>query len=71
MRLTVLQQQTKSLQPEAEALRDDVSKQLESIKHLLWQGNVEEAHDLIPTPGVLDERMKSRSILRRLRTPHV
>jgi hypothetical protein len=43
MRLTVLQQQTKALaekQPEDAAV---VSKQLESVKHLLWHGNVEEA----------------------------
>jgi len=43
MRLTVLQQQTKALeekQPESAAA---VSKQLESIKYLLWHGNVEEA----------------------------
>src|SRR5580692_10571726 len=43
MRLTVLQQQTKTLQegrPEAGA---DVSKGLESLKHLLWHGNTEEA----------------------------
>jgi hypothetical protein len=43
MRLTVLQQQTKALQegrPESGAA---ASKQLESIKHLLWHGNVEEA----------------------------
>jgi len=43
MRLTVLQQQTKALQegrPESGAA---ASKQVESIKHLLWHGNVEEA----------------------------
>ena len=42
MRLTVLQQQTKALQAEARD-RAVTSKQLESIKHLLWHGNVEEA----------------------------
>jgi hypothetical protein len=43
MRLTVLQQQTKALgeaRPESGAA---ASKQVESIKYLLWHGNVEEA----------------------------
>src|SRR4051812_45237780 len=43
MRLTVLQQQTKALQTERPQLGDGVSEQLESVKHLLWHGNVEEA----------------------------
>jgi hypothetical protein len=43
MRLTVLQQQTKALQTERPQLGDEVSEQLESVKHLLWHGNVEEA----------------------------
>ena len=46
MRLTVLQQQTKALQakrPDKEAAA--LSKQIESIKHLLWHGNVDEALD--------------------------
>ena len=45
MRLTVLQQQTKSLQ--GEAGRADIgaaiATRLESVKHLLWHGNVIEA----------------------------
>jgi hypothetical protein len=45
MRLTVLQQQTKSLRAEQEPMGDAVSKQVESIKHLLWHGNAEEALD--------------------------
>ena len=45
MRLTVLQQQTKSVRAEQEELGAAVSKQLESIKHLLWHGNAEEALD--------------------------
>jgi hypothetical protein len=45
MRLTVLQQQTKSLRTEQEQVGDAVSKQVESIKHLLWHGNAEEALD--------------------------
>jgi hypothetical protein len=46
MRLTVLQQQTKSLRAEQEEeVAGTVSKQVESIKHLLWHGNAEEALD--------------------------
>jgi hypothetical protein len=43
MRLTVLQQQRKALQEERPQTGVDVSKQLESVKHLLWHGNTEEA----------------------------
>ncbi len=43
MRLTVLQQQTKALQAERPQIGGEVSKQLESVKHLLWHGNAEEA----------------------------
>ena len=43
MRLTVLQQQTKAIQEERPETGAVVSKQVESIKHLLWHGNVEEA----------------------------
>ena len=43
MRITVLQQQTKTLQDEQPQTGADVSKHLESIKHLLWHGNAEEA----------------------------
>jgi hypothetical protein len=39
----VLQQQTKALQEERPETGADVSKQLESVKHLLWHGNTEEA----------------------------
>ena len=42
MRLTVLQQQTKTLQMEQPKPRG-VSKQIDSVKHLLWHGNVDEA----------------------------
>jgi hypothetical protein len=45
MRLTVLQQQTKSLRAEQEEVGTAASKQVESIKHLLWHGNTEEALD--------------------------
>ncbi len=62
MRLTVLQQQTKALPPDQQTDGRGVSKQVESIKHLLllWHGNVDEALerlgslfldlDLMPTP---------------------
>jgi hypothetical protein len=43
MRLTVLQQQTKSLEERQPEDGATASKQLESIKPLLWHGNVEEA----------------------------
>jgi hypothetical protein len=43
MRLTVLQQQTKTLGAEQPELGEGVTKQLESVKHLLWHGNAEEA----------------------------
>jgi hypothetical protein len=43
MRLTVLQQQTKALQAELPESGAAVSKQTDSIKHLLWHGNVDEA----------------------------
>jgi hypothetical protein len=43
MRLTVLRQQTKALEEARPETGAAVSKQLESIKHLLWHGNVEEA----------------------------
>ena len=47
MRLTVLQQRTKTLQEEREEIGAAASKQVESIKHLLWHGNVEEALERI------------------------
>ena len=43
MRVTVMQQQTKALQEERPETGADVSKRLNSVKHLLWHGNVEEA----------------------------
>ena len=41
--LTVLQQQTKALQEERPETGAEVSKRLESLKHLLWHGNTQEA----------------------------
>jgi hypothetical protein len=43
MRLTVLQQQTKALQEQQPQTSAEISKRLDSVKHLLWHGNVEEA----------------------------
>ena len=43
MRLTVLQQQTKALQEEQPEAGAAASKQVQSVKQLLWHGNVEEA----------------------------
>ena len=43
MRLTVLQQQRKALQAEQPQTGEKVAKQLESVQHLLWHGNAEEA----------------------------
>src|SRR5260370_39349721 len=43
MRLKVLQEQTKALQEERPGTGAEVSKELESVKHLLWHGNTEEA----------------------------
>lgn len=43
MRLTVLQQQRKALQAEQPRIGEEIAKQLESVKHLLWHGNAEEA----------------------------
>lgn len=47
MRSTVLQQQTKSLQGEVNRAKEAVewSKRIDSVKHLLWHGNVAEALD--------------------------
>src|SRR5258707_8388188 len=42
MRLTVLQQQTKTLWAEQPEVGEEIAKQLESVKHLLWHGNAEE-----------------------------
>src|SRR6516165_3007379 len=47
MRLTVLRQQAKGLQAERPQFGQEISKQLESVKHLLWHGNSEEALERI------------------------
>jgi hypothetical protein len=43
MRLTVLQQQRKASQAEEPQIGAEIPKKLESVKHLLWHGNAEEA----------------------------
>jgi hypothetical protein len=47
MRITVLQQQTKSLQGEVDRAQEaaELSKRIDSVKHLLWHGNVAETLD--------------------------
>src|SRR5215831_16030936 len=47
MRITVLQQQTKSLRGEANRTKEaaELTKRIDSMKHLLWHGNVAEALD--------------------------
>jgi hypothetical protein len=47
MRLTVLQQQAKALQADRPDDGSAASKQIKSIKYLLWHGNVDEALDRI------------------------
>jgi hypothetical protein len=43
MKLTVLQQQIKGWQEERPETGADVSQRVESVKHLVWHGNTEEA----------------------------
>jgi hypothetical protein len=43
MRLTVLQQQTKTLWAEQPEVGEEIAKPLQSVKDLLWHGNAEEA----------------------------
>ena len=59
MRLTVLQQQTKALQEERPETGAELSKRLESVKHLLWHGNTEEALERLGT-ALLGEGLEPR-----------
>ena len=61
MRLTVLQQQTKSLRVEEEQAGAAVSRQIESIKHLLWHGNAEEALDRLTSLIIELDLLRNRS----------
>jgi hypothetical protein len=61
MRLTVLQQQTKSLRAEHEEDAAAASKQIESIKHLLWHGNAEEALDRLASLSIDLDLLPKRS----------
>jgi hypothetical protein len=62
MRLTVLQQQTKALQEERPETGADVSKRLESVKHLLWHGNAEEALERLVDLQIELSLMQARSM---------
>jgi len=62
MRLTVLQQQTKSLRSEQEEVGAAVSKQVESVKNLLWHGNAEEALDRLVTLMMDLDLIRKRSV---------
>src|SRR5262245_16522872 len=54
MKLTVMAQRNKGLQKvEAQALIKDVAKQLASIKHQLWHGNIAQALRLIDSLQLL------------------
>jgi hypothetical protein len=61
MRLTVLQQQTKSLRAEQEEAGAAALKQVESIKHLLWYGNAEEALDRLASLTIDLDLIRKRS----------
>jgi len=69
MRLTVLQLQTKALQEERLQTGTAVSKQVESIKHLLWHGNVEEALERLADLILCQGRSESRPLRRSKRGP--
>jgi hypothetical protein len=43
MRITVLQQQVKTLKDEQPKIGEEVARDLESIKHFLWHGNTYQA----------------------------
>jgi hypothetical protein len=53
MKLTVLQQQIKGWQEERPETGADVSKRVESVKHLVWHGNTEEWIELALLPQFL------------------
>ena len=63
MRITVLQQQTKSLQGEGNQAEEgtELSKRIDSVKHLLWHGNVAEALDRMDDMLLDLELIRARS----------
>jgi hypothetical protein len=63
MRLTVLKQQTKALEEGRSPNVSEASKQVESIKRLLWHGNVEEALERI------DNLLLDLDLIRKLSGP--
>lgn len=68
MRLTVLQQQTKALQEDQPEARAMISKQVESVKHLLWHGNAEEALERVASLLINLEFMRNHSVSKKLAT---
>ena len=65
MKLTVLQQQLQGWQEERPETGADVSQRVESVKHLVWHGNTEEAlerlNDLIVELSWIEARSPIRS----------
>jgi hypothetical protein len=61
MRLTVLQLQTKALRGERPDEGATASKQIESVKHLLWHGNVDEALERIDSLFVTLDLIRRQS----------
>lgn len=61
MRLTVLQQQTKALREERPKTGADTSTRLESVKHLLWHGNAEEALERLTDLSIELSLIQARS----------
>ena len=64
MRLTVLEQQAKGLQAERPQFGQETSKQLESVKHLLWHGNTEEALERIGGLNIELDLLRAFSLTR-------
>jgi hypothetical protein len=50
MRITVLQQQVKTLKDEQPEVGEEVARELESIKHFLWHGNTFQALQRLEGP---------------------
>jgi len=65
MRPTVLQQQTKALQEERSQTGADVAKELESVKHLLWHGNTQEALERMASLSMELSLIQAHSVSRK------
>jgi hypothetical protein len=61
MRLTVLQQETKTVRAEQLALGEELAQRLTSVKHLLWHGNSEEALERLTSPLIDMDLLATRS----------